>query len=99
MFVFTFVPILLVQVGLLNVGGYYDSLLTLFDNMHAQGFLKFNARTLVVSAPTPAELLDKLEVSVGSRPRSHTHPDAYCGNVQMLCAICMKVSGVATLCF
>lgn len=46
------------------MGGYYDSLLTLFDNMHAQGFLKFNARTLVVSAPTPAELLDKLEVSV-----------------------------------
>lgn len=59
-----FCLILLVQVGLLNVGGYYDSLLTLFDNMHTQGFLKFNARTLVVSAPTPAELLDKLEVSV-----------------------------------
>jgi predicted Rossmann-fold nucleotide-binding protein len=64
MFVFSFVPLMLVQVGLLNVGGYYDSLLTLFDNMHAQGFLKSNARTLVVSAPTPAELLDKLEVSV-----------------------------------
>lgn len=50
------------QIGLLNVDGYYDSLLTLFDNMQAQGFLEFNARTLVVSAPTPAELLDKLEV-------------------------------------
>ena len=47
--------------------GYYDSLLTLFDNMQAQGFLNFNARTLVVSAPTAAELLDKLEV--GNIPR------------------------------
>lgn len=57
------IRILWSQIGLLNVDGYYDSLLTLFDNMQAQGFLEFNARTLVVSAPTPAELLDKLEVS------------------------------------
>lgn len=80
---FTLVPLLLVQVGLLNVGGYYDSLLTLFDNMHAQGFLKFNARTLVVSAPTPAELLDKLEVSVD---QDLSHPSrCILGDSQVLC--------------
>lgn len=94
MFVFTFVPLLLIQVGLLNVGGYYDSLLTLFDNMHAQGFLKFNARTLVVSAPTPAELLDKLEVSVD---QDLTPIQMHIVTTHRCCAICMKLSGVATL--
>jgi len=49
-------------VGLLNVDGYYNPLLALFDKALEEGFLKFPARSIVVSAGTPSELLDKLEV-------------------------------------
>ncbi|XP_024377680.1 probable cytokinin riboside 5'-monophosphate phosphoribohydrolase LOGL10 [Physcomitrium patens] len=48
-------------VGLLNVDGYYNPLLTLFDKALEEGFLQFSARSIVVSARTPSELLDKLE--------------------------------------
>jgi predicted Rossmann-fold nucleotide-binding protein len=51
------------QVGLLNVNGYYDPLLTLFDKAVEEGFLSDAARLILVSAPTPKELIDKMEVS------------------------------------
>jgi predicted Rossmann-fold nucleotide-binding protein len=51
------------QVGLLNVNGYYDPLLTLFDKAVEEGFLSDAARLILVSAPTPSELIDKMEVS------------------------------------
>lgn len=50
------------QVGLLNVDGYYDSLLHLFDTGVHQGFIEDSARHIVVSAETAAELLRKMEV-------------------------------------
>lgn len=50
------------QVGLLNVDGYYNSLLALFDNGVEEGFIKPAARHIVVSAPNAKELLVKLEV-------------------------------------
>lgn len=53
--------VLVIQVGLLNVDGYYNPLLTLFDKALEEGFLQFSARSIVVSARTPSELLDKLE--------------------------------------
>lgn len=52
------------QVGLLNVDGYYNSLLALFDNGVKEGFIKPGARQIVVSAPTAKELMTKLEVLV-----------------------------------
>ena len=52
------------QVGLLNVDGYYNPLLALFDKALEEGFLGFSARNIVVSAPTASELLDKMEVSI-----------------------------------
>ncbi|KAK6129501.1 hypothetical protein DH2020_036734 [Rehmannia glutinosa] len=48
-------------VGLLNVDGYYDSLLTLFDKGVEEGFIKPSARHIVLSAPTAEELLTKME--------------------------------------
>ena len=53
---------LFVQVGLLNVDGYYNSLLALFDNGVEEGFIKADARHIVLSAPTAKELLEKMEV-------------------------------------
>jgi predicted Rossmann-fold nucleotide-binding protein len=51
------------QVGLLNVDGYYDPLLALFDKGAAEGFIKADCRQIIVSAPTAHELLTKMEVN------------------------------------
>ncbi|KAJ6743408.1 CYTOKININ RIBOSIDE 5'-MONOPHOSPHATE PHOSPHORIBOHYDROLASE LOG4-RELATED [Salix viminalis] len=48
-------------VGLLNVDGYYNCLLALFDNGVEQGFIKPGARDIVVSAPSAKELVEKME--------------------------------------
>ncbi|CAI9093724.1 OLC1v1029276C1 [Oldenlandia corymbosa var. corymbosa] len=57
---------LFIQVGLLNVDGYYNSLLALFDNGVQEGFIKPGARQIVISAPTAKELLDKMEQYIPS---------------------------------
>jgi uncharacterized protein (TIGR00730 family) len=46
--------------GLLNVDGYYDSLLALFDHAVREGFLRAENRRLVLSDPSPEQLLDKM---------------------------------------
>ncbi len=43
--------------GLLNVKGYYDPLLNMFDHAVREGFLKSEHRELVVSAKDPVELM------------------------------------------
>ncbi|GAY37430.1 cytokinin riboside 5'-monophosphate phosphoribohydrolase LOG8 [Citrus sinensis] len=48
-------------VGLLNVDGYYNSLLALFDNGVQEGFIKPSARQIIISAPSAKELLEKME--------------------------------------
>lgn len=48
-------------VGLLNVDGYYNSLLALLDKAVEEGFLKPNCRNILLSAPSARELLDKFE--------------------------------------
>lgn len=49
-------------VGLLNVDGYYDGLLSLFDKGVAEGFIKPTARNIVLSAKTAPELIQRMEV-------------------------------------
>lgn len=49
-------------IGILNAGGYYDKLLALFDFMVDEGFVSQQNRGLVISAPTIAELLAKMQV-------------------------------------
>ncbi|RVX03322.1 Cytokinin riboside 5'-monophosphate phosphoribohydrolase LOG3 [Vitis vinifera] len=49
------------KVGLLNVDGYYNSLLSFIDKAVDEGFITAAARQIIVSAPTAQELLCKLE--------------------------------------
>ncbi|KAL9390897.1 hypothetical protein Peur_014817 [Populus x canadensis] len=48
-------------VGLLNVDGYYNSLLSFIDKAVEEGFINPSARHIIVSAPTPRELVKKME--------------------------------------
>lgn len=48
-------------VGLLNVDGYYNSLLGLFDKGVEEGFIEERERHIIVSADNPAELIKKME--------------------------------------
>ncbi|PON64306.1 Cytokinin riboside 5'-monophosphate phosphoribohydrolase [Parasponia andersonii] len=48
-------------VGLLNVDGYYNSLLAFIDKAVDDGFIKPSQRNIIVSAPNAKELLQKLE--------------------------------------
>ncbi|PPD72355.1 hypothetical protein GOBAR_DD30738 [Gossypium barbadense] len=50
------------SVGLLNVDGYYNSLLSFMDKAVEEGFISPSARQIIVSAPTAKELVKKLEV-------------------------------------
>lgn len=50
------------QVGLLNVDGYYNSLLAFMDKAVDEGFVTPAARHIIVSAHTAQELMCKLEV-------------------------------------
>lgn len=42
--------------------GYYNSLLSFVDKAVEEGFINPNARHIIVSAPTPRELVKQLEV-------------------------------------
>jgi len=55
-------------VGVLDVAGFYAPLLTFFDNAVAAGFVSPASRRIVVSADTPAALLDLLAVHVPPPP-------------------------------
>jgi uncharacterized protein (TIGR00730 family) len=44
--------------GLLNVGGYYDPLIALFDHMVAEGFLSEKHRAMILVEAEPQPLLE-----------------------------------------
>ncbi|EOA21584.1 hypothetical protein CARUB_v10001996mg [Capsella rubella] len=48
-------------VGLLNVDGYYNALLSFIDKAVEEGFILPTARHIIVSAPTAKDLFQKLE--------------------------------------
>ena len=48
-------------IGLLNVAGYFDALLSLVDHMIAEGFIKTKHRGLFVTAEQPQALLEALQ--------------------------------------
>ncbi|XP_038902735.1 LOW QUALITY PROTEIN: cytokinin riboside 5'-monophosphate phosphoribohydrolase LOG5-like [Benincasa hispida] len=48
-------------VGLLNVEGYYNNLLTFIDQAVDDGFIKPSQRNIIVSAPNAKDLVQKLE--------------------------------------
>ncbi|PKU70111.1 Cytokinin riboside 5'-monophosphate phosphoribohydrolase LOG3 [Dendrobium catenatum] len=49
-------------VGLLNIDGYYNCLLSFIDKAVEEGFIDPAARNIIISAQTSHELLSKLEV-------------------------------------
>ncbi|KAH6763792.1 putative lysine decarboxylase family protein [Perilla frutescens var. hirtella] len=59
-------------VGLLNVDGYYNSLLSFIDKAVDEGFITPSARHIIVSAQTAHELMSKLEdyVQIYDKPIS-----------------------------
>ncbi|RWW37114.1 hypothetical protein BHE74_00057820 [Ensete ventricosum] len=48
-------------VGLLNVDGYYNNLLALFDKGVEEGFIEGSARHIVVSAENAEDLIRRME--------------------------------------
>jgi predicted Rossmann-fold nucleotide-binding protein len=46
------------------VDGYYNSLLSFIDKAVEEDFISPSARHIIVSAPTPKELVKKLEVEL-----------------------------------
>ncbi|KAH7663685.1 Cytokinin riboside 5'-monophosphate phosphoribohydrolase LOG protein [Dioscorea alata] len=48
-------------VGLLNIDGYYNSLLSFIDQAIEKGFIKPSAHHIIVSTSNAKELIDKLE--------------------------------------
>ena len=55
-------------VAFLNAGGFYDRLLSFFDHAAGEGFMSPGVRGIVLSAPTPVEVLDALEAYERSTP-------------------------------
>ncbi|CAI0418425.1 unnamed protein product [Linum tenue] len=53
----------IMQVGLLNVNGYYNHLLSMIDKAVQDEFIKPFDRNILVTASTVKELINKLEVS------------------------------------
>ncbi len=47
--------------GILNVEGYYDTLLAMFDHSVAEGFLKREYRPMIVTSTDPEELVAKMQ--------------------------------------
>ncbi|CAN1304717.1 Cytokinin riboside 5'-monophosphate phosphoribohydrolase LOG3 [Linum perenne] len=56
-------------VGLLNVDGYYNALLSFIDKAVEEEFISPSARYIIVSAPTAKELVKKLEEYVPCHER------------------------------
>ncbi|MEM1260858.1 MAG: TIGR00730 family Rossman fold protein [Pseudomonadota bacterium] len=50
-------------VGLVNIDGYYDQLLTFLDNVTEQGFVRPVHRDMVLTEEDPAVLLDRLRLA------------------------------------
>ena len=51
--------------GVLNVEGYYDALLAMFDHSVAEGFLKAEYRPMVLASSEPEDLVAKMQAYHG----------------------------------
>lgn len=61
------------QVGLLNVDGYYNSLLAFMDKAVDEGFVTPAARHIIVSAHTAQDLMCKLEVNINNNNNNNSN--------------------------
>ncbi|HYH79250.1 MAG TPA: TIGR00730 family Rossman fold protein [Longimicrobium sp.] len=61
--------------GLLNVAGYYDTLLALFDHATAEGFVPEKHRALVIEEADPRRLLDRFAAFTPPTTTKWIRPD------------------------
>lgn len=61
--------------GLLNVGGYYDPLVALFDRATADGFIRPENRGIVVTDSDPEALIDSLSVRPATAGSATIQPE------------------------
>ena len=47
-------------IGILNVNGFYDGLLSFINHAVKKGFISTSAKRFIISAPTPDQLIDQL---------------------------------------
>ena len=59
------------NVGLLNVNGFWDPLITLLDRMTRQGFLSEEARSVLIAESDIEKLLDRLSAEERSVPAKY----------------------------
>ena len=86
----------MMQVGLLNVDGYYNSLLSFIDKAVEEGFISPNARQIIISAPSAKELVKKLEVKqYDGTKRKKLVSEVL--KTYKLCCYCCLFAGVFTL--
>ena len=71
--------------GLLNVDGYYNSLLSFIDKAVEEGFVSPSARQIIVSAPSAKELVKKLEVSSNTKTTKHSFMSTIISIVSSFC--------------
>ena len=62
-------------IGLLNVRGFYDPLVAMFDHAIAEGFIKPEQRRLIVISENPCQLLDQLVVQEIPAVRKWLRPE------------------------
>ena len=48
------------SIGILNVNGFYNDLLSFVDHAAKKGFISTSARRIIISAPTPDQMIDQL---------------------------------------
>ncbi|KAK6150435.1 hypothetical protein DH2020_015367 [Rehmannia glutinosa] len=51
-------------IGILNVNGFFDGLLSFLDYSVEKGFISQSARRIIICATTPSELIDKLQAYI-----------------------------------
>ncbi|KAJ9153338.1 hypothetical protein P3X46_026786 [Hevea brasiliensis] len=73
-------------VGLLNIDGYYDSLLGLFDKGVEDGFINPCARNIVISAKNAGELIQRMEDYV--LRHDEVAPSSHCWIIEKAMQIC-----------
>nr|XP_043638898.1 cytokinin riboside 5'-monophosphate phosphoribohydrolase LOG8 [Erigeron canadensis] len=71
-------------VGLLNIDGYYNNLLALFDNGVKEGFIKPGARDIVLSASNALDLLKKMEQYTPEHEHVAPHESWQVGQMEQL---------------
>ena len=61
--------------GLLNVAGYYDPLVALFDRAVADGFIRPANRGIVITESDPEALIDRLSVQPAGAGSATIQPE------------------------